>query len=183
MSNAQSPGPGPGVDAAGRPVVDPTANVIAILEAAVKRQDDLRIAHERHTHEIRVLQRDHDTDLREAESKRIDAIRAVDVAAVNRAAEVSAAQALTLATQVATSADTLRIQVATTATAFDAKLAAALEPISKDIADLRRVQYESVGQRTQVVEGRATSGAVYAFIGSAIGLIGLAIAIIVAAKP
>lgn len=172
-TNSQQPGPGPGVDAAGRPVIDPTANVVSILEAAVQRQDDLRTAHEIHTHEIRDLQRLHDRDLREAESKRIDAIRAVDVAAVNRAAEVSAAQALTLATQVATSADTLRIQVATTATAFDAKLAAALEPISKDIADLRRVQYESVGQRTQVVEGRDSGRYLATIIGAVLASIGI----------
>lgn len=35
---------GQGVDAAGDPVVDPTANVIALSEAAARRQDDLRMA-------------------------------------------------------------------------------------------------------------------------------------------
>ena len=33
-------------------------------------------------------------------------------------------------------------------------LAAALEPIQKDIQDLRRAQYEAQGQKTQVVETR-----------------------------
>ena len=74
--------------------------------------------------------------------------------AVNRAAEVSAAQAQTLATQVAVSAETLRTQVAAAASAASTALSAALEPIQKDIADLRRAQYEAQGQKTQVVEAR-----------------------------
>jgi hypothetical protein len=51
-----------------------------------------------------------------------------------------AIQATTLVAQVAASAETLRTQVAAAATAATTALAAALEPIQKDIADLRRVQ-------------------------------------------
>jgi hypothetical protein len=180
VTNSQPAGPGPGVDAGGRPVIDPTANVTAILEAAVKRQDDLREAHEKFTAEMRKQREFYERELRLAEAKRIDAIRAVDVGAVARAAEVSSAQATTLAAQVSVSAETLRTQVAAAASAQAIALAAALEPIRKDIADLRQVQYQNQGQRTQVVEGRASTGAVYAFIGSMVGLIGLAVAVIIA---
>lgn len=155
---------------------DPTENVKALTEAAVQRLDDLREKDASHLKELVVLRAEYDAKLRDAESKRIDAIRAVDVGAVNRAAEVSATQALTLATQVATSADTLRIQVATTATAFDAKLAAALEPISKDIADLRRAQYEAQGQKTQVVDSRSNNNFLVGAIGLAITITGAIIA-------
>lgn len=161
-------GPGPAVDKEGRPVIDPTANVINILEAAVqrlddvrtaelRRQDDLREAQAQRVEEIVRLRAEYDEQLREAESKRIDAIRAVDVGAVNRAAEVQQQQAATLAAQVATSADTLRNQVSAAASAQTIALAAALEPIIKDIADLRRAQYEALGQKTQVVETRTRS--------------------------
>jgi hypothetical protein len=77
---------------------------------------------------------------------------------VNRAAEVSAQQALTLSTQTQTLAETLRTQVAAAATAATVALAAALEPIQKDIADLRRAQYEQAGSKAQVVDTRATVG-------------------------
>lgn len=133
---------------------DPTANVVAILAAAVERQDDLRDAERRqvesdllHVKEVANLRAAHAEDLRHAEADRIDAIRAVDVGAVNRAAEVAALQATTLASQVAVSADAMRTS-----------LANALDPIQKDIADLRRVQYEAAGQRTQVVETREEHG-------------------------
>jgi hypothetical protein len=149
--------PGPGVDATGQAVVDPTANVLSLVEAANRRQDDLRAAEARRVDDIGTLRASYDAALRTAESARIDAIRAVDVGAVNRAAEVSAAQATTLAAQVATSAETLRSQVQAAAAAATVALAAALEPIQKDIADLRRVQYEQQGQKAGVADQRSTS--------------------------
>ena len=172
--------PGPGVDAQGRSVIDPTENVKAVLQAAIKRQDDLRELSQQCISTVASLRSEYDDKLREAEAKRIDAIRAVDVAAVQRAAEVSAAQAQTLATQVAVSAEALRGQVSAAASAQSAALAAALDPIQKDIAELRKAQYEAQGKTQQVVEGRAGTGAIYAFIGAALGVIGLAVAIIVA---
>jgi len=143
---------------------DPTANVIALSKAAHVRQDDLRNAHARLVHaELRALRRmasmreQHDRELREAEAKRIDAIRLVDVQAVQRAAEEQRVAAATLATQVAVSAETLRTQVATTAAASRAEFITALAPITTAIEELRRAQYETQGQKSQVVEGRATS--------------------------
>lgn len=188
---AQGQSAGPAVDRVGAPVVDPTANVLGLVEAAVtrlnelrmaevKRQDDLRLSESAHLREMAGLRAEHATDMREAEAKRIDAIRAVDVAAVQRAAEVSAAQAQTLATQVAVSAEALRGQVSAAASAQSAALAAALDPIQKDIAELRKAQYEAQGQKQQVVEGRAGSGAIYAFIGAALAVAGFAMAIIIA---
>lgn len=165
--------PGPATDSAGVPVLDPTANVLGLVEAANKRQDDLRAMERRHVRELLGLQSktrrgelqalddigriraEHARELREAEAARINAIRAVDVGNVQQAAQVQATQANTLAAQVAVSAETLRTQVAAAATAAQTGLAAALEPIIKDIADLRRAQYEAQGQKTQVVETQA----------------------------
>ncbi len=165
---------------------DPTANVIAIIEAAVKRQDDLRTSESLHVREVAALRAAHANDLRIAETARIDAIRAVVAGAVNRAAEVSGTQAVTLAAQVATSAETLRTQVAAAAQAATVALAAALEPIQKDIADLRRVQYEAAGVRTQAAESntnsRSSAGLIIAAIslGSAmvLGVAGIAITLL-----
>jgi hypothetical protein len=169
--NGYYPNPGPGVDLFGRAVLDPTRNVDALVQAAVRRLDDLREMESNHQRELAALRDHYDESLREAESKRIDAIRAVDVGAVNRAAEVSATQATTLATQVAVSADTLRGQVAAAAQAQTTALAAALDPIQKDIADLRRAQYEAIGVKAQVVDSRAGGGFVFAAIGLAITVV------------
>lgn len=160
--------PGPSTDRHNEPVVDPTANVLNLVEAAIKRQDDLREMESKHVREINDLRAAFGEKLRNAESARIDAIRAVDVGAVNRAAEVAATQATTLAAQVSTSAEALRNQVAAAASAQTIALAAALEPVQKDIADLRRVQYESVGQKTQVVETQARGGTIGMWAGVAV---------------
>jgi len=165
---------------------DPTENVIALNEATIKRLDDLRdqathfqeiIADlvSRHLAEMSALRGEFGEKLRNAEADRINAIRAVDIGAVQRAAEVSASQAQTLANQVAQSAETLRTQVAAAATASATALAAALDPIQKDIADLRKTQYEQAGQKAQVVEGRSTNSVAIAAMMAFMGLITLAV--------
>jgi len=171
MTAASASGPsqsqGPSTDRHNVPVVDPTANVVALTQAAVSRLNDLRDADQRYTDlqarhltEIADLRAAHSAALRETETARIDAIRAVDVGAVQRAAEVAAAQA-----------EALRNQVSAAATATAAALAAALDPIQKSIDDLRRAQYEAQGQKTQVVEARASSGAIYAAVGFGLSLL------------
>jgi hypothetical protein len=156
---------GYGVDPTGGSVIDPTANVLQLVASAIRRQDDLRIAQSHYTREIAAVREHYQTELRQAEADRIDAIRAVDVGAVNRAAEVATTQAATLAAQVAISAETLRTQVAATATAGNVALAAALEPVQKDIADLRRAQYEQQGIKAQQGENRTGFGLWIMFAG------------------
>lgn len=170
--------PGIGVDAHGGGVIDPTSNVLALVEAAVTRQDDLREAgaarlnqitelRAEHNAELIRLRSEYDDKLRAAEALRINAIRAVDVDAVQRAAEVVATQQLALQAQVTASAETVRAAAAAAAVAVSDTLTRITEPIIKDIADLRRSQYEGVGQKTQIVETQAIG----ASTGMVVGLV------------
>jgi hypothetical protein len=156
--------PGPGVDAQGRPVIDPTQNVLDLVDAAIRRQDDLREVEAQHIREILNLRAEYDRELREAESNRIDAIRAVDVGAVNRAAEVAATQATVLAAQLSATAEAARTN-----------LVASLEPVQKDIQDLRKAQYEIAGAKANVGEVRADKAGVSQgqalLISAAVGLL------------
>jgi 3-oxoacyl-ACP reductase-like protein len=176
MTESSQP-PGPGIDAQGRTVVDPTDNVRSLIKSAVSRQDDLRKAEHDHLREVIQLRAEmdlirdgHTKELRDAESKRIDAIRAVDVGAVAAAAQVAATQAAALASQVAVSADAMRNQVAAVAQQAAAGLAAALDPMSKDIAELRRSQYESLGAKSQTVDTRAVYALAITVIMAALAL-------------
>jgi carboxylesterase type B len=148
---------------------DPTENVKDNLESERRRADDLREmqagyvsqigemreAHARyvaelrsdHEKELRQLRSSHEKELREAESKRIDAIRAVDVGNVAADKVVAEARANTLANQVATTAETFR-----------ASIASELAPIKVSIEDLRRAQYQTQGEKQQVVETREVRG-------------------------
>ena len=173
MVGQRRAGARPGQRSLTPPVIDPTENVIALVRAESKRLDSMRELVAAHAAEMASQAAHYEHELRKAETERINAIRAVDVGAVNRAAEVSATQATTLAAQVATSAETLRTQVAAAAVAATTALAAALEPIQKDIAELRRAQYEGVGAKTQVGESRLNVGAIIGALGGIVAVIAL----------
>ena len=180
---------GPGVDSAGHPVPDPTKNVFDLVDAAVRRLDDLReqqaaatrenkqTEHE-HIRELMAIRAEYEEKLRLAETARIDAIRNVDVNAVNRAAEVSAAQASTLAAQVVTSAEALRAQVQAAAAQAATALAAALVPIQTDIADLKKTQYEQAGSKAQVSETREVRGETRLNIGAVLGALSVLLVLV-----
>lgn len=151
-----------------REVVDPTANVLSLVEAAVKRLDDLRAAETRRIDEQARLVAHYTRLLTEAEAKRIDAIRSVDAAAVGVASERATAQAAVLANQVVASAETLRSLVATTA----ATVATQLQNLSTQLTDrvslLEKAQYETKGAKGISVPLLATIagivGAILSFI-------------------
>lgn len=134
--------PGLGVDSAGNPVVDPTKNVLNLVEAESRRQDDLRLAGEKlsnvkhqHAKELISLHSDYGDKLREAETKRLDAIRAVDVAAAAVAQQ-----------RIETTAATLRDLVASTASAAATAAASITNSLAERIAQLERTSYEGSGR-------------------------------------
>jgi hypothetical protein len=136
---------------------DPTLNVIALSEAANRRQDDLRTAEQLRVDQLRqaesnrvnellLVRADFDDKLRQAEAKRIDAIRAVDVNAVAVASQRASDQATVLAAQVAGSADALRGLVQSTATTVATSQAALAASLSERITKLEQAQYEGKGK-------------------------------------
>lgn len=187
-------GNGPATDRHNEPVIDPTANVLQLVEASIKRLDDLRESENRRVDDLRSSFLEHiekvadvrahyEDELRVSESKRIDAVRAVDVAAVAAAASAAETRATALAQQVSASAEAMRNQVAAAAQAASTALTAALEPIQKDVADLRRVQYEQQGQRTEIGDRRVSTSAVVGYIFAAIAaLIAIATLVVLLAR-
>lgn len=155
MSSRKDPSrtpPGPAVDASGAPVVDPTRNVLELVAAANRRQDDLREMESRHVREILKIREGHARQMRKAEAARIDSINTVNTLAVQQAAEVQDTRATALAGQVQDAAEAMRSQVAATTAAAATALATALAPITTSIEQLRQAMYEAQGQKKEVVE-------------------------------
>jgi hypothetical protein len=188
MSEHSGGSMGPSTDKHNDPVIDPTKNVLDLVQSAIARLDDIRVLsvtrmddlreqESRHVREIAALRADYQAELRQAETERINAIRAVDVQAVQQASVVQETRATALAAQVAASAEAMRNQVQAAATAAATSLAAALEPVQKDIADLRRAQYEAQGQKTQVVEAHASGASSGMWVGIVLSVFGLMIAL------
>jgi hypothetical protein len=148
---------GVGVDANGNAVVDPTKNVLDLVEAANKRQDDLRQAAQAmaelratHQHELGEMRAKHQRDLAMAEAQRLDSIRQVDREDVNKTAAQALAAIQTLATVTSTTAETLRTQVATTATAAANQLATITGEINKRLSALELSSSEGKGKQAYV---------------------------------
>lgn len=144
---------GIGVDATGGPVIDPTANVIALNEAANKRQDDLRKlsrelfdSHVLHLKEIVELHARYSRELAIKESERLDSIRQVDVLAGNTAADRALVAIQTLATSQAAAAETLRSMVTTTASTIAAQTSETVAGLTNRIAQLEKSSYEGAGK-------------------------------------
>jgi DNA anti-recombination protein RmuC len=171
-NGGQSSGAGIPVDFAGGPTIDPTRNVLDLVEAAVQRVDDLREAETRrldermtaekerttellalraaHNAEVMRLRSEHSDQLRRAEAMRLDAIRAVDTAAVTVANERAIQQAAVLANQVSTSAETLRKLMEATAATSANQLDALTKQLTERIMQLERTQYEWAGKQAVV---------------------------------
>lgn len=134
---------------------DPTSNVLMVVEAATKRQDDLRIA-EKEKADLRQefteklidakfkfkdekaqIRDDYQKELRVTEKERIDAIRTVDVAARQSDNDKAIQQAAVLANQLKQTEDNLQSLIRQQATAQEARLAA-----------LEKSQYENKGKDT-----------------------------------
>jgi len=151
---------GLGVDARGDPVIDPTENVMSLVEASNKRQDDLREMHNRltaaevkrldaalaHVKEMQELRADHSKEIGALESNRLNAIRQVDVLAVNTAADRAAAAIQALAATTTTNAENLRNALNSTATTIATQTANTVAAMTERIAALEKSMYEGKGK-------------------------------------
>jgi len=170
------------VDLNGLPARDPTKNVLDLVEAAIRRQDDLRAATEKQTriqfeaaekiNDLRYkqtqelatalatkladeakLRADFSERLAIAEAKRIDAIRAVDVNAVAVSSQRTTEQATALQTQTTQSAEVLRNQVARSAE----DLRALVQTTATTQLANQQQQFNAVIQQIQAVSARVTT--------------------------
>jgi hypothetical protein len=146
--------PGIGVDATGGQVIDPTANVIALVEANAKAAAALRDSDAKyqdtvvaHLKEISVLRAEHIKETRQFDSDRYDKIRSVDMAN----AEATASQILqavnTNALMQERTAQTLRDQVASTAIAAESRQMAFAADMTKRLSAVELSMSEGRGKQ------------------------------------
>lgn len=160
-------------------VIDPTANVLSLVAAAITRQDDLRAIENKRIDDLRNQQVHYEGELQKvresaqqqlaageanrinaitlAESRRIDALLAAAKTDVALASEKAGAQAATLAQQVANSAEALRAQVAAQAASTTSLITQLRESIEKRLQLVEQNQYQTGGVNMQRTEGRQQS--------------------------
>lgn len=164
------------MDKQGTPVIDPTKNVLDLVSAETKRQDDLRTMESAHFREMMIRDREYAAELRSIERMRLDAIRAVDVANAQRTVDVQATLAQTLQQQVASTAEAMRTTQAAIQQSNTEALSAVIKPLVDRIGLIEQQQYLQAGAKGQVVESRDTRADQRLNVNTVIILIGLAIA-------
>ena len=174
---------GVGVDSRGGAVVDPTKNVLDLVEAAIRRQDDLRAALQvliesqmKSQGEINTLRSGYDarllkasTDRLESEARlraefaaaiaatekdRVNAIRSVDVGAVAIATERATATANALAKTVQDTAQVQSAQVARSAEDLRALVATTAAETNRNIQQ----QFTAITTRISALEQTGATG-------------------------
>lgn len=148
-----------------RPIIDPTTNVIALVEANAKaaaalREADIKFSDATATHirEINMLRAVHAETLRTSDLDRLDKTRQVDVLAASASAAALATAVQTLASTADRNADALRNLVNATAATMAkqtsdqaATLSAATDSLVKDInariAELQKSSYTGAGKQ------------------------------------
>jgi hypothetical protein len=156
MADGQQRGKhGAGVDSHGGPVFDPTQNVLDLVEAANKRQDDLRAVTKElydiralHQSEMAAMRERHQRELDQAESDRLDAIRQVDREDVSKTAAQALNAIQTLQAQSNITAETLRGQVQSSAQALATQLTTITGEINKRLSALELSWSEGKGKQT-----------------------------------
>jgi hypothetical protein len=159
--------------------IDPTANVLKLVESSIKRLDDLSANDNASFREVISLNKEilnlhiaYQKELRVVESARLDAIRTVDAGALALANEKAAAQASLLATQLQQYDERSRNLQATTATTIATQFTNTISPIVERLGALEKFQYGNMGT-TQGKEQMSKS--IIAIIGLCILIAGFVI--------
>lgn len=147
---------GPSTDQDNQPVMDPTDNVMKLVEAANRRQDDLRNAESLRSREVADLRAEHAKEIREIESRRLDAIRQVDVAAAKTEADRALTAIQALATKAAIDAENIRTALNATAATIAKQTSDTVGEITTRIAALEKSNYEGQG-RSKVADPQIES--------------------------
>jgi hypothetical protein len=163
----EKPKNGLGVDSSGGPVIDPTANVIALTDAANRRQDDLRALNDKltdaklahlkevsdlrshHAEEMGKIREEHQEKIAKAEAARLDSIRQVDREEVAKTANAANMAISTLAEQTRALATTMAKTVTDTAAAQEIRNSAQYGDINKRVSALELSTSEGKGKSTQ----------------------------------
>lgn len=146
------------------PVTDPTLNVLSLVEAANRRQDDLREAERRyndlrdtnskeiaqlreaHQKDIADLREKHQLQMATKEEGRLDSIRQVDREDGNKRVADAQMAITTLANTTSTVKDNLQTQVQNTALTLETKQSGTQKDVNDRLAKLEQQQSEGKGK-------------------------------------
>jgi N-acetylglutamate synthase/N-acetylornithine aminotransferase len=158
---------------------DPTKNVLDLVNASIKRLDDIQIlqfkrVEERIADEIKRMENLFDShiihakEINAAEKGRIDAIRVMDATAIAVASEQAHEMAKTLADQLSVKTEALRDYIATVQTNVISQRTIIIDHLSERIGILEANQFKGQG-RSEV--SKSILAAIAVIVGSLITIL------------
>ena len=155
---------GLGIDATGGPVIDPTANVISLVQANKESADALRDMHDRcitaeigqvretvkWLEKVSEIHQTHDREIHRMEQEKLAAFRASDEAARLTEADRTLAAVQLVARSAETTAQDIRNVLTNTATTLAERDAARDREYNNRIAALEKANYEGAGKQAVV---------------------------------
>jgi hypothetical protein len=139
------------------PAIDPTANVLSLVSAAMKRQDDLRQMEAGYQAQLAMAESRRIDALNLAESRRVDARLGAQEQQAALATEKLTNTATTLAAQVVATAEAMRASVAATAEQTSELIGVLRDSHDKRITELEQNRYQLGGRDIQRDQGRQGS--------------------------
>jgi hypothetical protein len=143
---------GLGVDAMGGPVIDPTENVLSLVDVQATHAKELRSADERRYTDLRTADQRYQNDIRRAENQRLN-----DLAKLKANYDKQIADMLSV--QVKTTSDLISTQLDKVTTALGAQITTLTATLNDRIAQLERFRYE-MGGKTSVSDPATASALV-----------------------
>jgi hypothetical protein len=154
-------GSGLGVDRFGAPVIDPTENVLALVDAESRRQDGLRDAETRYQNAMRLAETKRIDDLAQLRSKNDEQISAILTTQVKTTSELISTQldkvTTSLSNQITTLTKATQDQIAALTKSFNDQLTAVSSPLNERLNRVEQFRYEYAGRAS--VSDPATSQA------------------------
>jgi hypothetical protein len=177
--------PGIGVDAQGGAVIDPTKNVLNLVEREIKRLDDMsdlraQLVDEKimRMDQVATLRAEHAKEIRESESNRLNAIRQEDVLNASTAAERAGEAIRTLATQTAANQEANRNAVTASASALASQLTSLFAESNKRLSAVELALSAGAGKGAGLAQGWIVLLGAIGAIGGLLGIAGILYAVL-----
>ena len=138
---AQDPRPGVAVDSKGGQVIDPTKNVLDLVNAESKYQDAMRLAEAKYQNSLREADARRLNDLRESDTRRLNELREAEVRRLNDLAAQKKEFDLELARVIQTNTNSSTLLLAT-------QVKELKTDSSERMAKLEQFRWESGGRGT-----------------------------------
>lgn len=149
---------GPAVDRVGAPVIDPTENVLALVDVQKEHAEQLRIADQKYSDDMRRADARFDTEMRRADNQRLSELAALKQNYDKQISDILTVQVKTTSELISTQLEKVTTSLSNQINAQGSQQTSLMTTLSERIGRLEQSQWQSVGRTS--VSDPATADAI-----------------------